>query len=84
MTIEAAIKMIQELAEVSSVNVWKGKRAYINLTACDKSFAGNRTHQFYLDMQTGALVDQMGKGTTSRAFDEQRKVVAAALEGVSA
>lgn len=84
MTIAANIAKIEALNEVASVNVWKGKRAYINLTACDKSFAGNRSHQFYIDMETGDLVDQMGKGMTSRAYDDQRAVVRAALGGVAA
>jgi hypothetical protein len=80
MTVEATIAKIESLAEVASVNVWNGKRAYINLTAADRSFAGCRSHQLYIDMQTGALVDQMGKGTTPRAFDEQRAIVTAAIQ----
>lgn len=68
MTIEATVQTIRNMTEVASVSIWKGKRAYINLTACDKSFAGNRSHQFYIDMTSGVLVDDMGKGTTSRAL----------------
>jgi len=79
MTTAEKIETIRNLAEVDFVSIWKGERAYINLKSCDKSFAGNRTHQFYVDIKSGGLVDQMGKGTTSRAFDAQRAIVAAAV-----
>lgn len=79
MTIQDTIAKIEALDIVSSVNIWNGKRAYINLTAADRSFAGCRTHQLYIDMATGALVDQMGKGMTPRAFDQQRNILAEAI-----
>jgi hypothetical protein len=75
----AKIEAAKKLEEVQHVNIWKDRRAYLNLTACEKRFAGNRTHQLYIDMQTGAVVDQIGKGVTSREFDEQRAIVVAAL-----
>lgn len=56
---------------------WNGKRVYINLAACDKGFAGNRSYQLYFDIATNKLVSKMGKGTTSRDFDAAVKSVEA-------
>ena len=69
------IAKIEGLDVVESVNVWLGRRAYINLTAFDRSFAGCRNHQLYIDLATGELVDKIGKGTTPSQFDEQRRQV---------
>lgn len=80
MSIESTIVKIEALKEVASVSIWKGKRAYINLTACDKSFAGCRSHQFYIDVASGNLVDHLGKGMTTSEFDDQRAIVRARLE----
>jgi hypothetical protein len=77
--IAAKIEAAQNLEQVLSVNIWKDRRAYLNLKSCEKRFAGNRTHQLYIDMQTGEVIDQMGKGVTSREFDAQRAIVVAAL-----
>ena len=77
-----AAKMIEAAkahVAVASVTIWKDKRAYINLFACDKSFSGNRTHQFYINLDNAVLVDEKGKGRTSSAFDDATTAVAAAL-----
>ena len=47
---------------------WGGRRIYINLDACDRSFAGNRNYQLYFDISANKLVSKLGKGTTSRDF----------------
>lgn len=47
---------------------WNGRRIYINLDACDKSFAGNRNYQFYYDLTTKKLVSQSGKGIAPSSF----------------
>lgn len=47
---------------------WNGRRIYINLNTCDRSFAGNRSYQLYFDIIAGKLVSKIGKGTTSRDF----------------
>lgn len=47
---------------------WNGRRIYLNLEACDKSFAGNRSYQLYYDLATKQLVSKAGKGTISRAY----------------
>lgn len=47
---------------------WNGRRIYINLDACDNSFAGNRNYQLYYDIAMQKLVSQSGKGTISSAY----------------
>jgi hypothetical protein len=56
---------------------WQGRRVYINLDACDRSFAGDRNYQLYLDIATQKLVSKAGKGTLSRAFSEATRKVEA-------
>ena len=56
---------------------WNSRRIYINLAACDKSFAGNRSYQLYFDIASKTLVSKMGKGVTTHIFDAEVKKVAA-------
>lgn len=56
---------------------WNGRRIYINLNTCDRSFAGNRNYQLYFDIGSGKLVSQSGKGTVSSVFAADVKKVEA-------
>lgn len=47
---------------------WNGRRIYINLDACDKSFAGDRNYQLYYCLASKKLVSQSGKGTISSTY----------------
>jgi len=78
MTIETKIAQLKEMDEVAYINIWKGKRAYINLTAFDRSCAGDRNRQFYIDLATGNLVSKMGKGLESSGFTAQHEAVSEA------
>ena len=47
---------------------WNGRRIYLNLDACDKSFAGDRNYQLYYCLASKKLISKTGKGTISRAY----------------
>ena len=68
-------EMMTAAGIAGTANDWKGKRIYINLASCDKSFAGNRNYQLYYDIAAGQLISKTGKGTTSRQFDADVKSV---------
>lgn len=68
-------KMLMENGIAGYASEWNGRRIYINLNSCDKSFAGNRSYQLYFDISAGKLVSKIGKGTTSRAFDADVKKI---------
>lgn len=64
---------------VAHVNEWKGRRAYINLKSEDRSFRGVREHQLYIDMETGEVVEKLGKGTYPAQWMAEVDAVIAAL-----
>ena len=82
-TTEKMIEIAKAHPAVASVNVWKGKRAYINLHAMNRGFRGDRSHQFYIDLATGEMIDQRGKGTLSDAFAAATDEVADAVRAAS-
>lgn len=74
------IETIKMIPGVKSVNMHAATgRTYINLAGNGGSYAGERTSKLYID-QDGKVVLERGKGTTSRAWDEQKNAVLEASE----
>lgn len=61
-------QMLMDAGIAGYAKEWQGRRIYINLDACDRSFAGNRSYQLYYDIATASLVSKAGKGTVSSAY----------------
>ncbi|MDO6588512.1 hypothetical protein Q4543_23845 [Salipiger sp. 1_MG-2023] len=68
-SLEQVAKRANDLPDVRSARIWKGKRVYIDLYAKDHTFRGDRNHQLYYCADRG-LVSQHGSGITSSNFDE--------------
>lgn len=79
MTASTRITIAKSLPYVARVNVWKNKRAYVELAARNGSYRGCSNHQLYIDMETGELVNQMGRGATPREYDAQVAQFVAAM-----
>lgn len=62
------------------VSIWNGRRVYINLNAAQRSFKGDSSRQLYIDLSTGKLVNQMGKGIESSGFIAAHKAFSAKLQ----
>ena len=61
-------EMLKNAGIAGYAKEWNGRRIYVNLDACDKSFAGNRNYQLYYVSAMQKLVSQSGKGTISSNY----------------
>lgn len=79
----AAQEILDQVSEIIGAAgrpaIWQDRRVYLNLVASQRSFHGDRTRQLYIDLATGKLVNQMGKGFESSGFIAAHKAVAAKL-----
>lgn len=82
MTTQITVAQINDLLKSHNIqgyaNDWQGRRIYINLASKNDS-RGNKNHQLYIDVETGELVNKLGKGLTTRAFDADVKTFEAAF-----
>lgn len=75
---EIAKTMTEKLGAVANVSNWNDKRVYLTPACMTRSFKGESTHQIYIDVATGKLVNQAGKGTCRTEFNAAvRQIVAA-------
>ena len=82
MTTQITVAQINDLLKSHNIqgyaNEWQGRRIYINLASRNDS-RGNQNYQLYIDLETGKLVNKLGKGLTTRAFDADVKAFEAAF-----
>lgn len=78
-TAAAAIEFTRNLPYVATAKVWNDSRVYLTIRGNGGSYRGEGSAKIYLDLMSGKLVEQAGKGTTSRAWDDNVKALRAAV-----
>jgi len=79
---EQLLKTISDaVSGVATASNFKDSRIYINPNCASRSYRGESTHQLYVDVATGKLVNQLGKGTCRSEFNAAvRDIVARVSE----
>jgi len=79
-----SIAAIQAIPGVKSIKLHEPTgRYYINLAGNGGNFAGERNSKVYMTPD-GTIIVERGKGTTSRAWDDQKNAVIDAAQKVVA
>lgn len=76
---EILVKVETAIGDAGHASIWNDKRVYIKLNAMQRSYRGDSSRQFYIDISTGKLVNQIGKGIESSAFVAAHKDAAAKI-----
>lgn len=75
----AAIEFARSLDYVSQAKGWNNSRVYLTIRGNGGNYRGEATSKTYIDLNTGKLVEQMGKGTTSNVWSDNCKALRAAF-----
>jgi hypothetical protein len=63
-----AIKFARALPYIASAKAWNDSRVYLIVRGNGGNYRGESTAKIYIDLASGQLVEQAGKGTTSREW----------------
>ena len=78
-TVDAALSFARNCNAVATAKNWQDSRVYLTVKGNGGNYRGEQTAKIYIDLSSGKLVEQIGKGTTSNAWSDNVKVLRAAF-----
>lgn len=74
-TVDAALSFARNCNAVATAKNWQDSRVYLTVKGNGGNYRGEQTAKIYIDLSSGKLVEQMGKGTTSGAWSDNVKAL---------